>query len=71
MSRRLPDMIQGQSGGQVNLKPKPFHTCEVVDRAEADAKLANLLLLILLLTDPGTTDSLPIILGKHGIVVDI
>ena len=43
----------------------------MVDRAEADAKLADLVLLILLLAGASTHDALPIILGEFGIVVDI
>ena len=43
----------------------------MVDRAEADAKLADLVRLVLLLAGASTHDILPVILGELGIVVDI
>ena len=43
----------------------------MVDRAEADAKLADLVRLVLLLAGASTHDALPISLGELSIVVDV
>ena len=42
----------------------------MVDRAETDAKLADLVRLVLLLAGASTDDALPVSLSELGIVVD-
>ena len=43
----------------------------MVDRTEANAKFADLVYLVLLLTVTSADDALPIIFGELGIIIDI